>query len=221
MKSTSFFLLLLLASCSPGTASRPDNTTIGSTREDSIASPEQLVPELETAPPSSVTTPTDDEVKAACKLLCILTDKAITGQRKDQVAIYYNSYQALRTVYATPGSSDQYFKQIKTAYSGNLGDWIIGLRAQPSAYVADPGGFTNNEVRFINRVRSSGIAPESIDLEQVKWYQQLQGDTLDVTQLKSSEIERLKLLKSKLKLLDLEQTIPQKKQKVRKPVSRP
>lgn len=75
------------------------------------------------------------KLKITSQVLSELTNKAIDDDRKDLIAIYYSTYQAIKLEHSTTEEHDQYFNEVKDAYESEIGRWVVGLVFPPEEYL--------------------------------------------------------------------------------------
>lgn len=152
----------------------------------------------------------DEELKSTCKVLSSLTDKAVDNDRKDLIAIYYNTYQAIRLDHQITESCDQYFNDIRRIYFADIGNWTLGLDFPPKlSEETGSGGFTHKEVDTFRKIRAFGLTGD--DVEQVVLLKELQKGAVDIDLIKTIDPKKLEimsenLMKLKLNKSDLEKS---------------
>lgn len=143
-----------------------------------------------------------NDLKITCGVLYRLTDKAIDENRKDLIAIYYNTYQAIRTSNVITDECDQYFKSIKSNYGNEIGNWKLGMDFPPKYTSSNDTGFTHKEVETLAKLKEFGITAE--DLDHFVLLKKLQKNTVDLKLLKTTNSELIKKLNENLGKLKLD-----------------
>lgn len=146
---------------------------------------------------------TSQDIKATCHVLAKLTDIAITKDRKDLVAIYYNTYEAIKSEQNISDDCANYFNQIKSKYSSSISSYNINIYEFPPKLTSSSvlGGFTHIDIDLLSKLKEMKISDE--DIEQLLFLKELKENNVDVNFLKNSNPENLKIINQKLNKLDL------------------
>ncbi|MDW7694448.1 hypothetical protein R9C00_06835 [Flammeovirgaceae bacterium SG7u.111] len=132
------------------------------------------------------------DLRTTCKVLYQLTDEAIDNDRKDNIAIYYNAYYAIRGNYNITDGCDQYFEGISSSYFNDIGSYNINLESPPKAKEMPKivvGGFTHQQVQVLEKITELNITMD--DLEKYFFYNELQKGYIDLNKLKPENIDDL------------------------------
>ena len=148
------------------------------------------------------------EVSCACTVLSKLTDEAVRNGDKDEVALYFNTFQAIKNKYPFSQSCTQYFDDIKTTQGNAVGEFRIGMSRPPLIYKGPSGGFTHKEVSLMNKMKDLNV--EETDLDQLMLYKGFIEGKVDITRLKATEIDGLNKMQQSLEKMDLKK-LDQKK----------
>lgn len=144
-----------------------------------------------------------DDLKATCRVLYKLTEKAIDNNRKDLIAVYYNAYKAIQLNNKITDDCDRYFDEIRTKYRNDIEDLILGLDFPPR-YFSSPtrGRFTHKEIETLTKFKELNLTLE--DLEQIKLFKGIQENNIDLKLLKNSNTQIIKQLNDNLNKLKIE-----------------
>lgn len=144
----------------------------------------------------------DEELKSTCKVLSSLTDKAVDIDRKDLIAIYYNTYQAIRMDHQITEACDQYFNDIRRIYFADIGNWTLGFDFPPKiSEESSAGGFIHKEVDTFRKFQAFGITGD--DIEQFVLLKKLQENTMDDDLLKTIDPKNLEIIRERLMKFNL------------------
>ena len=144
-----------------------------------------------------------EDLKATCKVLVKSTSQAIDNNRHDLVAIYYNTYKAIRLKHTINPDCDTYFDEIKSGFEKDVGDWSVRLDFPPQ-HMPNPtsGNFTNEEIETLYRIKESKLTIDDLDfLELLKGVQE---NNIDVNILKRTNTDNIKLINDNLNRMSLE-----------------
>ncbi len=138
------------------------------------------------------------KLKTTSQVLSELTNKAIDDDRKDLVAIYHSTYQAIKLEHTTTEEHDQYFNEVKDAYELEIGLWVVGLKFPPEEYqiflhmekepsegpcikTGPAREMRAKEVQIAKKVNALNITEK--DLEQLSELRKLQKAGVDIKRL--------------------------------------
>lgn len=135
------------------------------------------------------------KLKITSQVLSELTNKAIDDDRKDLIAIYYSTYQAIKLEHSTTEEHDQYFNEVKDAYESEIGRWVVGLVFPPEEYLIfvhmekePPEGprikiGVARELQIAKKINTLNITEK--DLEQLSELRKLQKEGVDIKRLRA------------------------------------
>ncbi|WP_340201054.1 hypothetical protein [Ascidiimonas sp. W6] len=141
------------------------------------------------------------ELNNSCKVLSVLTNKAVIENRKDLIVVYYNAYSGIRESESMNAACDDFFKEIKTKYLSQIPKFTLAFDYPPKQLQAGNGqGFLNSEIQTLERIKANNLNLDDID--ELVLFKKLQANTVDINILKNLDKEKIKNLQKKLEKLN-------------------
>ena len=129
------------------------------------------------------------------KILAEQTDKAINQDRKDLVAVYYNSFYAMNSDYDFPEEYHEYFEQLTTNFKEDVGQWMIGLefppKVMPEIFVHMGKLPPGERGRLIKGLDSLKISAK--DLQEFSTFRKLQKQGVDFKKVNNARSRELQI----------------------------